>query len=280
MSFNLHAPVAQQGATPLWTCSLLSTLAPHASAALLGELAVSSGAAALELRCGAKHAHGVELGVGAGQCRQARDAWEAYGVMVADLASPARIGSSSIDLFAAYLQLADDVAAAGVRVFCDDRLETESRDEWVARIVRGGEALYQRFGERAEHFWIENHGTTADSETLLAVAHAHFGFVWDVGHSSAHREEPRAVWARIGHRVRHVHVKDWRRLPDDTWDRKCALLEGDLLIEAALSVLADAGYRGCVSVEVPPPAGLPDLQRLAEWRARHEKRVGSVATAC
>jgi sugar phosphate isomerase/epimerase len=254
---------------PGFTCSFVSTMFPEATLDALITTALEVGASALELRCAAGHGHRVDIDLVDSERVSFRQTLTASSITISDLASPARIGSAPIELFEAYLRLADDLGVPGVRVFCDDPKKGEERGAWLHRVQSASHALSEALGApAAARLWIENHGATSTVDSLLEAAGRDFGFVWDVGHSSSHGEAPGEVWERIGRRVRHVHVKDWRRKPEGGWDRACRLLEGDLHIAVALQLLTAEGYQGCVSVEVPSPGGPEDLRRLVGWRER------------
>jgi len=263
----------------MWSCSFVSTLFPAASFGELVQIARRLGAQGLEPRLGARHAHGLELAAGPDERRAIRDALAQGGVTVSDIGSPGHIGESPASDFAAYARLATDVGARGIRVFYDDPKEGEEHARWVDRIRAGLRAVEAELGADAARLWVENHGASSRSDAIAEIGGDAVGVVWDVAHSASAGEGVEESWRGFGRRVRHVHVKDWRKNPDGSWARAVPLFDGDLPITDALALLVRVGYAGFVSAEVPPARGEDDVSRLVAARKKIAAADRAVAAA-
>jgi sugar phosphate isomerase/epimerase len=73
------------------------------------------------------------------------------------------------------------------------------------------------------------------------------GVLWDIEHSVRGSESPGETVSRLGDRVRHVHVKDSRRVGDR--NSPTLLGEGELPIAAAVRALRSLGYAGWYTLE-------------------------------
>ncbi len=95
------------------------------------------------------------------------------------------------------------------------------------------------------------------------------GLLWDTLHTYRFGESPEATWARIGDRVRHVHVKDAHAATPDHVD--FALTgEGVVPIPEIVATLVDGGFNGYVDFEwekawhpeiEPPEVAIPHFAR-------------------
>lgn len=83
------------------------------------------------------------------------------------------------------------------------------------------------------------------------VGHDSVGAYFDIGNAllTGYPEQ----WIRIlGHRIRKVHVKDYRRSPGG-FDSFVDLLAGDVDFPVVTRALADIGYASYVTAEIMPP---------------------------
>jgi inosose dehydratase len=85
------------------------------------------------------------------------------------------------------------------------------------------------------------------------LAMSRIGFCPDTGHLAAGGADPVALVRRHADRVVHVHLKDWTPQPF-RWE---PLGQGVVDVPGVLRALADAGYRGALTVELDDFAGPP-----------------------
>jgi sugar phosphate isomerase/epimerase len=85
------------------------------------------------------------------------------------------------------------------------------------------------------------------SELLKRVEHPAFAALWDVHHPYRMGEAVEETDRLVGHRVRHVHVKDAVRAGDG-W-QFLPLGEGELPVQAAIERLAARGFDGAIAVD-------------------------------
>jgi sugar phosphate isomerase/epimerase len=101
---------------------------------------------------------------------------------------------------------------------------------------------------------------------LLEAAGPAMGLTYDVGNWALAGEDPLAALARVGPRVAHVHLKDWRVEPaggrpdpasfaglDGRRYLGVALGEGEVDLARALAELGRLGYAGYLAVEYEGP---------------------------
>jgi sugar phosphate isomerase/epimerase len=113
----------------------------------------------------------------------------------------------------------------------------------------------QRLAERAQALGVtlvlETHdgfclGATLN-ELLNRVEHPAFAALWDVHHPYRMGESVDETDQLIGHRVRHVHVKDAVRA-GESW-QFVALGEGELPVQALIEHLAARRFNGTIAVD-------------------------------
>src|SRR5690606_20535612 len=148
-------------ASESWSRCFFSTLYPEATLPELLALAQRFRMDGLELRLGARHAHGVEVCTSGGQRRHIRALFDQCGVALASLASPIRIGKSSVEELSAVAELARALGSAVFRVFIDDPRPGEDDRRWRLRIHTAWQrALWVANGGGATMV-VENHGGTS-----------------------------------------------------------------------------------------------------------------------
>ena len=183
----------------------------------------------------------------------------------------------------AFLELASDWEAPLVRVFGGPLAEhgPRRRDELkaAATVLEAAAPLAQRLGVSVG---VETHDAFCASATvaelLSMVDSPAVGAVWDSHHPHRVGEHPDEIYRNIGARLLLAQVKDARRAPDrpDGW-QLVPLGDGEVPVRYMLTVLANGGYRGWISVEwekrwhpeiEPPELALPQhLMLLRTWEA-------------
>lgn len=155
------------------------------------------------------------------------------------------------------MELAAELGAPAIRVFGDRVQPGADRASTVNWIADGVRELGCFGAERGVQCWLETHGDFAPSggtqEILQQAGHPNLGVIWDPANAYAESgEEPRAGYANLGERIRHVHVKDCRPPREDAADRLWEpVLMGDGRFPAAdlIRLLRAAKFEGFASFE-------------------------------
>lgn len=148
--------------------------------------------------------------------------------------------------------LAAELAAPGLRLFGDtiqpgaDRASTQG---WIADSIR---SLAESTAQTGVGVWLENHGSfVASAQTAAILAQAtcsRTGVVWDPVNSFAScSEQPAQGASLLGNAIRHVHLKDLKRHPDE-W-RYTLTGEGEFPLLAVKEALEQLKYDQFVSFE-------------------------------
>ncbi len=167
------------------------------------------------------------------------------------------------------------VGAAMIRLHLTPVLEG-ARASWGARwgdMVAHGRATLQREAVRAADaglvIAIEDHQDFG-SEELVDIsqeAGANVGIVFDTGNAYSVGEDPVAFAHRAGHRIRHVHLKDYVAQPTDDGYRlvRCAIGDGCVPLGEIAGVLA--AHTPSLTASIEPGALESRHIRLftAEW---------------
>lgn len=136
-----------------------------------------------------------------------------------------------------------------MRVFAD-LLEGEEPAAGIRRNIEGLTAVAEMADEI--QVLLEVHGTFNTLETLTPVlreiSRPNFGIVWDIMHSDrAYGDAFDSFYDLIAPRIRHVHIKDYRRAQGA--QGLCLMGEGDVPVRRALERLRADGYDGFLSFE-------------------------------
>ena len=163
----------------------------------------------------------------------------------------------SIEMGKAYVELAAELKAPGVRVFGDRVQPGAEMPATAAWIAEGIHRLAEFAQPAGVEVWLETHGHFAPAaETmriLSAVNCANAGAIWDPGNAySEFGEQLEAGWQVLEGAVRHVHVKDGvpvDGLPlSEPWTP--TLVGGGMFPAQALITLLRANrYEGFISFE-------------------------------
>ncbi|MBC7237608.1 MAG: sugar phosphate isomerase/epimerase [Chloroflexi bacterium] len=183
------------------------------------QVLTSNGFAAVEFRCEAGQAHGVELEAGPARRRELRHRIEQAGLRVSVLSTGQRFESPdpqvralAIERSKRFVELADDMGATGIRVFGNDFPPDVPREE-VVRYV--GESLRQigEFAEGSEvNVLLEMHGQFYYWEYALGAVqiadHPHVALNYNSDPRDLVDGSVRFVMSKVGDRLRHVHLHD------------------------------------------------------------------------
>lgn len=147
-------------------------------------------------------------------------------------------------------------AAAGIpaiRVFGNEVAQADTVEEEVKIIAEGIQAMCDDAKGLPVSIWLEVHGTVNTAPRIEKIAEKvnspQFGIIWDVAHSDdPYRDDFLSFYHPIRSLIRHVHLKDHRRLPDGG-KQLCQVGEGDLPLIAIIEQLEKDGYQGYYSLE-------------------------------
>lgn len=259
------------------------TLEEHLTAA------VRYGYDAIEPRCEADHAHGVELDTTKKQRAAIARQFADCGVELRTIATSRRYAlasdhelQESIDLTKQYCDLAGDLGAQSIRVFggmTPEDMEFADAKKTVA------EALHECGEHAAEcgiHLCVETHDAYSLSsdcaETVRMADHPNIAICWDFMHPFRHGESIETAFNNVRELVRHCHVHDGVP-PEDGgpagWE--IALMgEGEIPHDEAVELLAGIDFDGTLSGEwiraFEPEEILPhDARVLREYIAQAER---------
>jgi sugar phosphate isomerase/epimerase len=176
-----------------------------------------------------------------------------------------------------------DIAAAlnspFIRVFGMPPKDTD-RETAIAAARITMAALAEYGAQHGVCVLLETHDFFCDSPSVMRVLEGTppggAGVLWDLLHPNRIGEATDFTLRTIGDRLRHVHVKDGTRPPDDNPNWPLVLLgHGDVPTPAILATLKAAGYTGWLSVEwekkwhphlAEPEVALPQhITLLKEW---------------
>lgn len=183
----------------------------------------------------------------------------------------------------AFLELASEWQAPLVRVFGGALSEHEpARQEALTAAAKALESAAEAARRIGVRIGVETHDSFSASATvaelLSMVGSPAVGAVWDSHHPHRMGERPDEIYRNIGERLLLTQVKDARRAPEraDGW-QLVLLGDGEVPVRDMLTVLANGGYQGWISVEwekrwhpeiEPPELALPQhLKLLRTWEA-------------
>ena len=148
--------------------------------------------------------------------------------------------------------LAHDLGAGGVRVFGDTvqpGADLESTRGWIADALQ---ALRDKARPAGVEVWIESHGEFARASASLSVLDLvegeGIGVLWDAPNAFEAGDDAAEGVRLLGHRIRHVHLKDVRLQPG-RHGRAVLPGEGEFPAARAIAALRGVGYRGWLSFE-------------------------------
>lgn len=186
-----------------------------------------------------------------------------------NLASPgADVRAASVAYMGSVVDLAGDLGASGV-VLSPGAARTLSAPpgEWMLGWFRQGiEALIPRAEARGVQLLIENipYAFLPDADGIMAAIEGlpadHVGVIYDVANAVYIREDPVAGVARIGDRLRLVHLSD---TPLDAW-RHDPVGRGVVPFGDFGLALREAGYEGPNVLEIISPDADADIRDSIE----------------
>ncbi len=151
-----------------------------------------------------------------------------------------------------FIDLAHDIKCPFVRVFPNNFLKDQDKNETMDLIAKGLIALGDYAKGSDVSVLMETHGDLVKSDDLEKLAHAaehpNTGLLWDVVNMwTITKEPPVQVYEKLKKYIRHTHIKD-AKLTDGKINY-VFLGQGDVPIFEAIDALAKDGYKGYYSFE-------------------------------
>jgi sugar phosphate isomerase/epimerase len=151
-----------------------------------------------------------------------------------------------------FIDLARALDVPYIRVFPNQFPPNEPRSEALARIVDGGRQLAAYAKGSGVTVLMESHGEVVRADDLepifTGVGSDQFAFLWDAHHTFVTgKEAPGVTYGRLGHWVRHVHLKDSR--PGGDKRRYVFVGQGEVPVKEQVRLLVTGGYKGYYSFE-------------------------------
>jgi sugar phosphate isomerase/epimerase len=152
----------------------------------------------------------------------------------------------------ANLEIAEGLGAKFLRVFGGPIPDGQDHEASLDAIAEGLGEIADLTAASGVTSLLELHDEFPTSETVLDLfargTSDNLKVLWDTLHSYRHGEQPEVTWAKLGDRIRHVHVKDSVGATASSFG--FALTgEGDVPILRILDVLKHGGYDGFVNFE-------------------------------
>ncbi len=146
-----------------------------------------------------------------------------------------------------FIDLANALNAAYVRVFPDSLPAGERPEATIARIAAGLRSLGEHAAGTGVTVLLESHGDFSRSPELLqaltGAGSPNLGLLWDAHHTVVFgHETPHETLRTLRGFVRHTHLKDSR--PEASGVRYVLTGEGTVPVKETVRELADAGYSG------------------------------------
>jgi sugar phosphate isomerase/epimerase len=151
-----------------------------------------------------------------------------------------------------YIELAAELDTPMVRTFGGEPETGSIIDDvvgWVAEALAECAPFAQQHGVTIV---LETHDAFCRSEVVARVLdqvpHASVAAVWDVHHPFRMGETIDEVWANIGPRIAHIHMKDAKRYGAGLW-QLVPMGEGEVPCRDILHRLHAEGYQGFITAE-------------------------------
>ncbi|HMO86351.1 MAG TPA: TIM barrel protein [Lacipirellulaceae bacterium] len=208
----------------------------------------------VEFRCDAGQAHGVEVGSSTAFRRNVRRRLTDEGLEAPCLSTSIQLmGLDDPQEALARIQLASDIGARAVRVFCGPVPDPMSEAEVIDLAASRLRLLAQMSAPRNVEVWLETHDTLHRASQACAAVqladHPAVGVNYDNMHPFRMHEPLDETFAALQGLVRHTHIHD--ALDDDDLHKAVILpLDlGGMPMDATICNLARIGYDGYLGGE-------------------------------
>jgi sugar phosphate isomerase/epimerase len=157
----------------------------------------------------------------------------------------------------AMVELAAALNSPGIRIFGDRVQPGADLASTAAWVVEGLQQLAEFARPAGVGVWLESHGNFAPAAATMGVLRAadctNAGIIWDpLNAYSEFAEELGEGWRLVAGAVRHVHIKDARRIEgaprSQPWE-PVLLGEGDFPARKLVALLREQNYQRFVSFE-------------------------------
>ncbi len=248
--------------------------------------AVRLGYQGIEFRCDARHGHGVEIYTDKIERADIRRKLDRYELEVPCLGTSLRlVDEAVVEQAGARIELAAQIGAPGIRVFCGPQpegMDMQVLSEMIAERLR---AIAQNAEESGVGIWLETHDTLMKASQTAAVVkladRANLGIVYDNMHPYRAGESLAQTFKELNGWMKHVHFHDAIN------DREKVVIapfgKGQLPYEQTLEALISSEYDGYLSAEWfgemygpdPEEALLLYKREVSDMFARRGLRVGA-----
>lgn len=244
-----------------WPLAFSTLACPGWSLERAAEHAAAEGYAALELRLLDGALIPAELPP-EGR-RRVRDVVRDHGLTVIGLGASTRFtapdaaerAAQSAELIR-FLELASELEAPLVRTYGGTIPAGVAEEQAIGWVVAGLETALPHAERLGVSVALETHDSFSQgamaARVLERLPHGRLGVIWDVLHPLRHGEQVEESWRLLGPRTLHVHIKDGRPNPaaakPEEWELTL-LGEGAVPVPAILTLLAEGGYKGHLSIE-------------------------------
>jgi sugar phosphate isomerase/epimerase len=163
----------------------------------------------------------------------------------------------SLEMGKRMVELAAALHAPGIRIFGDRVQPGADQISTAAWIADGLNQLAEFALPAGVEVWLESHGNFAPAAATMSILRAaggtNSGVIWDPMNAySEFAETPSEGWRLLAGVVRHVHIKDARRIdgapPSQPWE-PALLGEGDFPARELVALLRENNYPRFVSFE-------------------------------
>lgn len=232
--------------------SFMTFAAPNWTLKQVIDAAVRHGYQGIEFRTDATHKHGVEVAATSRERRDIRQEMEDHGLAIPCLATSLQFATDRVaDEAPARVELAHDLGAKALRVFCGPRPEGISHAELIERVGKQLRAVAQDAASAGVELWLETHDTfckATDAVAAVRVAdHPSVAINYDNMHPYRAGEPLEKTIAEISGLVRHTHFHDGSATPDKVVVNPVG--KGSLPMDAMFAALVNMGYTGYLSGE-------------------------------
>lgn len=151
-----------------------------------------------------------------------------------------------------FIDLAGQLNCPYVRVFPNNFPKDQEKQETMDLISSGLLELSEYAKDRKVTVLMETHGDLVKTADLLQIMqsakHTHAALIWDITNMwTVTGEDPVEVYRNLKPYIRHVHVKDAKKVNDKL--QYTLLGKGDVPVIPALKALARDRYKGFYSFE-------------------------------
>ena len=151
-----------------------------------------------------------------------------------------------------FVKIAVGLGSPCLRVFAGPIPAGQDPERTTDAIAAGLALVANEAAESGVTVVLESHDDFSTSDSILDLmdrgAGPNLRVLWDTLHTYRHGESPEYTWSKIGHLIRHVHVKDSHVANANGFDFALAG-EGIIPIDDILGVLRANDYDGFVDFE-------------------------------